>query len=354
MEKLDIEGMLWAISPEAPSGTNIEYDPAYLDLETMARGKTAVQFRPDEPVTLAEDPNWEDVEKRCLDLLQRSKHLRVVLYLTIARLRRHGIAGLRDGLALLHGFLERYWDTCYPRLDAEDNNDPTERLNVIGALSLPPEDRIFDFRDRFLKTPLCESRRLGRFGLRQILLARGELAPSAGQETPEVSAIESAFEEADPEALKDTLAALDASAGSLKAVQALLVEKLGADKALNFDDFLKYVARARLEVARNLERRGHATGVAGVTADAGPVDVGGSAVPSLSGTVNSAQDVIMALDRICDYYSRREPSSPIPLLLKRARRLVGKSFTDIIQDMSPEAMTQIKVISGVSAVAEGG
>ena len=81
---------------------------------------------------------------------------------------------------------------------------------------------------------------------------------------------------------------------------------------------------------------------------------GDQAGPALSGAVNSAQDVINALDKICDYYNRREPSSPIPLLLKRARRLVGKSFADIIQDLSPDAMNQIKVISGANATPEGG
>lgn len=356
METPDIEELLRDISPDAPSGANVEYDPDYLDLEVMARGKAAVQFRPDEPVQLAEEPNWEEVEKRCLDLLRRSKHLRVVLYLTVAMMRRYGAAGLRDGLALLQGILERQWETCYPQLDAEDNNDPSERLNVLVALSLPPEDITFDFRDRFFKVPLCESRRLGRFGLRQILVARGELPAVPGQDVVDAAAVENAFSDTTVDVLKETLAALDASAGALKAIHALLVERLGSDTPVSFEEFQKALQRARQELGKQLERRGHAVGASGVAgAETGTADGGGETTGTpLSGTINTAQDVITALDKICDYYARREPSSPIPLLLQRARRLVGKSFTDIIQDMSPEAMNQIKVISGVRESAEGG
>jgi hypothetical protein len=33
-------------------------------------------------------------------------------------------------------------------------------------------------------------------------------------------------------------------------------------------------------------------------------------------------------------------------LIKRAKRLVGKSFVDIIRDLSPDAMSQVKMVSG--------
>jgi type VI secretion system protein ImpA len=52
------------------------------------------------------------------------------------------------------------------------------------------------------------------------------------------------------------------------------------------------------------------------------------------------------LDRICDYYSRNEPSSPVPLLLRRARSLVTKDFMGIMQDLAPAAIAQIEAIRG--------
>jgi len=52
--------------------------------------------------------------------------------------------------------------------------------------------------------------------------------------------------------------------------------------------------------------------------------------------------MVRMLDKIYDYYARHEPSSPIPLLLRRARRSLVKDFMDIMQDLAPDALTQIK------------
>jgi len=56
--------------------------------------------------------------------------------------------------------------------------------------------------------------------------------------------------------------------------------------------------------------------------------------------------VILRLDEICDYYQRVEPSSPLPILLKRARRLVGKSFADVLKDIAPGGLSELQALSG--------
>ncbi len=53
------------------------------------------------------------------------------------------------------------------------------------------------------------------------------------------------------------------------------------------------------------------------------------------------------LDKLCAYYAQHEPSSPVPLLLQRAARLVDKSFTELLQDLAPEGLGQLAQISGV-------
>ncbi|MES9848480.1 MAG: hypothetical protein ABW145_08845, partial [Candidatus Thiodiazotropha sp.] len=59
-----------------------------------------------------------------------------------------------------------------------------------------------------------------------------------------------------------------------------------------------------------------------------------------SGAINSRDDVISALERINQYYRKNEPSSPIPLLLDRAKRLVKMDFYEIVQDLAPNGMSQ--------------
>jgi type VI secretion system protein ImpA len=78
------------------------------------------------------------------------------------------------------------------------------------------------------------------------------------------------------------------------------------------------------------------------------------AAQPISGEIRSTQDVLQALEKICHYYERNEPSSPIPLLLRRAQRLVSKNFMDIIRELVPEASSQIENISGLDGgTAEG-
>ena len=52
------------------------------------------------------------------------------------------------------------------------------------------------------------------------------------------------------------------------------------------------------------------------------------------------------LDELCDYYTRNEPSSPVPLLLRRAQRLVGMSFMDLLKDLAPGGISELQVVSG--------
>ncbi|MEI9893442.1 MAG: type VI secretion system ImpA family N-terminal domain-containing protein [Chthoniobacter sp.] len=119
------------VSAENECGQDITYEPEFQELEKLLIGKPETQFGPGEP------PNWVQVRERSVELLGRSKHLRVVLTLIAALVRLEGFAGFRDGLDLLRRTIESYWQGLYPRLDPEDSNDPTERVNIIAALAAP-------------------------------------------------------------------------------------------------------------------------------------------------------------------------------------------------------------------------
>ena len=68
----------------------------------------------------------------------------------------------------------------------------------------------------------------------------------------------------------------------------------------------------------------------------------------MTGQINSQEDVIRVLDMACEYFKQHEPSSPVPLLLQRAKRLVAKDFMEILRDLTPAGVTQAEEISGVS------
>jgi len=57
--------------------------------------------------------------------------------------------------------------------------------------------------------------------------------------------------------------------------------------------------------------------------------------------------VIRAIDEICKYFERYEPSSPVPFLLLRAKKLLAMNFMEILRDMTPDAVNQAENICGV-------
>ena len=72
-----------------------------------------------------------------------------------------------------------------------------------------------------------------------------------------------------------------------------------------------------------------------------------SGLAPFAGAIRSREDVIRVLDNACEYLARHEPSSPVPLLLQRAKRLMVKDFLQIIQDLAPDALSAVAKIGGV-------
>jgi type VI secretion system protein ImpA len=68
--------------------------------------------------------------------------------------------------------------------------------------------------------------------------------------------------------------------------------------------------------------------------------------PAASGEIQSREDVVRMLDRITEYYNKNEPSSPVPLLLQRAKRLVSADFMSIIKDIASDGAQQADLLLG--------
>ena len=54
------------------------------------------------------------------------------------------------------------------------------------------------------------------------------------------------------------------------------------------------------------------------------------------------------LDKICDYYQENEPSSPVPLLLKRAKRVATMTFLELLRELAPAGVEQAESLGGTS------
>lgn len=353
MNAIDVEALLQPVSAKEPCGPDLEYDPQFAALEEAATGKPEQQFG--DTLIPAQEPDWRDVKKRALNILSRSKDLRVTVTLIRALLNTDGLAGLGEGLALLQGLLERYWEAVHPKPDPDDDYDPTLRMNTLEALC-DADSMLRDLRE----TPLVSSLALGRFNLRDIEIATGRLEPAVRAESPlpELSNIEAAFMDCALEELQAMSAAMEQSLAAVEAIERLATERVEATQAANLGPLANMLKEIRRIVADYLERRGGAEDemapveeaaaepVADAPEAAAAAGDSGPAPHPLSGEISSRQDVIKTLDKLCEYYRRYEPSSPVPLLLIRARRLVSKNFIDILSDLAPDAVAQVQAISG--------
>ncbi|KVP58485.1 type VI secretion protein [Burkholderia ubonensis] len=342
MAKLDTVALLADISSDHPGGVDVEYDPAFLELEQAVYGKPDVQYG--DTVVAATQPDWKAAESLSFDLLSKSHDLRVAGHLARALLNRQGFAGFADGLALIEGLLERCWDSIYPRLDPDDDNDPTARVNALAVL-VESSGMVADVRD----APLAMSRAQGIARLRDVEYASGESAAPAGVATLSAASIDAIVADARDDAAA-THAAVAAALRNAMRIETLLTERVGAARSIDLSPLSRLLRHASAFLGERVAP------AAPEAANDTPVDGAAvvanlAAVPASSaapGEIASRQDVIRTLDRICAYYEQHEPSSPVPLLLSRARRLVDKTFIEILEDLAPEGLGQARQAGGIA------
>jgi type VI secretion system protein ImpA len=144
----------------------------------------------------------------------------------------------------------------------------------------------------------------------------------------------------------DELTAADRGAtdgiAALNAIDARMRSEGGPEVAPDFGPLLTHLAKLVKIYRDELSSRGEtAGGVAG--ADGQPAAAAGFA----GGVINSRQDAIRALDAVADYFRRNEPSSPIPLFVERAKRLVAKDFLEVLADIAPDALAVARSAGGL-------
>ncbi len=331
-----VERLLQAVDTDPPCGPNLEYDAAYLELERLAKGRPEQQMG--DTVNEAEEPDWPKVASQAAALLESSKDLRVALLLTRALLRTRGWAGLAEGLAIVAGLLDLYWDHLHPQLDPDDDNDPIMRINALAGLTDAATVLAW-----VRATPLVRVRALGSYTLRDLALVTGELSPAEGESAPDAASIEAAFAAVELDELSATAQAAAAARDHLASIESITTERAGVGMGADLSKLRVLLDQAVKTLDQRLVQRG-ATGNSSTAAGA-PANGAGSAAP-LSGVVASREQVVEALDKIIAYYERNEPSSPIPLLLTRCKRLVRMTFMDIVRDIAPDAVSAVEALRG--------
>jgi type VI secretion system protein ImpA len=320
--------LLQPIAADLPCGENLE------DTALLASFDAFRLFGQSTP--LDPSPEWGEIRTRALEALGRSKDLRLLAHLGAALLRTEGLVAFSGTLCVASHWLETYWAGSYPLVD----EDALLRRNALNCFADP-----MAVIDGLRRLPLVASRQHGTFSLRDIDIATGQMPSPDGESRPDERRIDAAFAEMPLEQLHELQRSAAEGIDALKRIEALMSAEGGPEMVPEFDPLAVQLGRIdRVLRARYAARTGTVAGE-----DAVEAGLGGNGQPAGAvGPIKSRNDAIRALDAVAEFFRHNEPSSPVPLLIDRAKRLVAKSFLEVLADIAPEAVAQARSAGGLS------
>jgi len=339
----DLERLLAPVAGAAPCGVDLD---GTLELNALEMAALEPEQPVVEGVERADVRNWRQIYNQARALLETSKDLRVAATLTRALLQLEGLPGFCAGACFMSELAQRFWADAYPRLDAEDG-DATMRINAFHELVNEPS------LNQLRVARMFAADKIGTVNVNDLLLAT---ASSLGR--PELSLAPSHIVFSVIDALgADTAMAHLTLIRDARARLGALVDFVSKQTGfyLQFDA----IRSSKKGVLGLLDAVEDGLGVecerlsapnSGGTATRESVaaaDDAASGGRRISGDIGRREDVIMLLERICAYYARVEPSSPVPLLLQRAKRLATMDFLEIVRDLADQGLPQVGNVAGI-------
>jgi type VI secretion system protein ImpA len=342
----DLESLLAPIAGDSPAGVDLD---GTLELNALELASAEPEDAVVAGIERNDQRNWRQISNQTQSLLAKSKDLRIAVPLVRALLQIEGLPGFCAGVRFMCSLAERYWDVIYPALDPDDG-DAVMRLNAIQELASPP------FLTQLRVALMFGSDRSVKLTANDLLLATSSpLGKPEISETPS-HMVFSVLEAVGPSVLRDHVALLEDTRERLSALIQFVFEKTGSK--LQIGSIIKIEARGAAGLLDGIHRS------LSDEADRLTKDKAPKASASLenedgepragSGEISRREDVVRMIERICGYYVRVEPSSPVPLLLQRAKRLVTMDFVEIVRDLADQGLPQLGTVAGIAIPIGGG
>jgi type VI secretion system protein ImpA len=324
MGMTDLEALLRPVSQEARCGPDLDAasDPAYVELGVAAEWKEA-KYVGEQQVSSETPPDWNKVKETASALLAVSKDLRIAKHYVAALAYTEGLPGFAAGVHFVCDLVERYWDALHPALDGAEDD---WRKNLV--MEFNSERGAFG---GLRAAPIAESRKVGRFTLRDIEVLDGAAAPAGNAVAPTVELLREAVRDSDAAASRLRHESCQQALDDLQKIRAVFGQhqpRLG----LEFPKVEKLLRRAQQILGDALGVESAAEGAAEGSAEASGKGAG-------NGPLGSRAD---ARRVVANRFQQ-----PAPLLIRRAARLLDLSFLDIIRDIAPGATTEIENLGGL-------
>lgn len=369
-----------------PSGEDLRSDPAFHELERLTEAQFKVAHDGNKASQSTIPVDWAAVLEKAEELRSRGRDLRLLVIVTRALANEEKLAGLAQGLTLIARTFEQYWDTMHPalRTGATPRDAALRRINSLLDLQNSQEGLLTNLRQTVFFSPRAIGPISGRDLEQAALDERVMLQEAAsGLSVAEKAALTSAHNQllnrvrtgctAQIDQAADTMTSLLADAhaaiAALEAVDAALNARIEGHGA-TVPELKKFLQRLLTTLERNSSagaaangaattapqsaqptstaqpastpaRNGH--GAETMASVASPVD----ATTGLPDRISSRDEVVKCLDLVVAFYDRTEPSSPIPHLARRVRRMVHMDFVELMEDLAPSGLKEFRQLAGV-------
>jgi type VI secretion system protein ImpA len=375
---MDLEPFLVPVGSDNASGVELRNDPRFHAIERLME-PAARTFRLENVKaggTGAVVIDWADIVAQSADLAASGRDVRLLVIVVRALTNAEGFAGLEQGLGLLTATIEQYWDSLHPvlREGPSPREAATRRINALFQLENTDNGLLCDLEFTTLLSPRgigpITGSDLGAGGLSRGQaqaeapsgLGDKEMADLLSRHDARVNRVTAACRAQAierPEEMAALVQAIEAARVALRRLEEVLSARVAENGVgVKFKELDKVLTRtlAPLTAAQATATSGTPATEGTVMADpvsapsAAPAMNGAHLPPAaggIPGAVNSRRDVERCLDMIIDFYERTEPSSPIPHLARRMRKMVPMNFLQLMEEIAPSGMKEFKNVAGV-------
>ncbi|WP_429304767.1 ImpA family type VI secretion system protein [Paraburkholderia sp. GAS199] len=330
------------IDTNAPCGDDLEYDPEFVVLSAQMAAKLDAQYG--DFVGVPEPVNWTEVERDCQRLMTRSKDMRLAILFTRCRTKLAAALGLAEGIGLLAAWLTAFPDTLHPQPHRDEEREAALeiRMNAIQAL-IDPDGLLSDIREIWLTRSAPT-----RLQIRDVERAFAYPRPNDALAPESVAQQLEDLRRHEPEAF----AGFDSALASLISVKSWCEDRLGAYQPdfsslerlfgrLAYGD-TQFSARPVTALSVELTSPGADAVAENSTTQFLPLkcdlDVYRTAISSLPAETATRDAALCRIREARHWFEQNEPSSPVPVLLYRAEKFVGKRFSDVVKAIPPDLL----------------
>jgi type VI secretion system protein ImpA len=362
---VDIDALLAPISADKPAGESVQYSGVYDEIREARRSDDSLNQGEWKRETKV--PYWDEViEISVRTLGTKTKDLQIAAWLTEALVKMHGFAGLRDGLKVIQGFHEQFWEGLFPE---QDEGDLEARANAISWLErqcatavkqVPITGRSTGIECTFNDLEDANSFNVGPDVESSVAAERRKRAAEENKITSEewMKAKEST-----PRAFYEIIFAdINQSWETFAALDRLVDERFqrqtpGMGSLKNSLDQVRSAVEKIVKEKRELEpdpiseQPGPMVDPINADVSANGDGTGGSGARGVSGPIRTRQDAVNRLKEVAAFFRQTEPQSPVSYLVERAIKWsempLESWLASVIKDTS--VLDKIKETLGVDS-----